>query len=71
MDYYHNYPVNDLEKHFGGYDCPCNPTIEFMTTNGLDYIMITHNAFDFREVKEELNLFKKTTLPTFYENGNN
>lgn len=37
------FPNGDMEAEVAGYDCPCNPAIDF--TNKL----IIHNAFDGRE----------------------
>jgi len=56
MTDYHVYPVNDLKEHnLEGTDCPCEPTIEI---SGAALIII-HNAFDFRDLAEELNDINK------------
>lgn len=45
------YPIDDKQEHdLESPDCPCSPTIEVMG----DKLLIIHNAFDFRDVLEEL-----------------
>jgi hypothetical protein len=46
----HAYPLNDLREHLlVGVSCPCIPSV---TLEGATLI-VTHNAFDHREIVEE------------------
>ena len=48
----HVYPIDDKKEHtLIGADCDCDPTKE---VNGAN-LLIIHNAYDFREIAEELN----------------
>jgi len=44
-------PTNDDKEHVAGPDCECNPNVE--VEGGV--LIITHNAYDFREVKEQMS----------------
>lgn len=44
-------PVNDDKEHVAGADCGCHPTVEVYGSN----LVIIHNAYDFREVKEQMD----------------
>ena len=51
-DDYHIYPLNDKREHIlTGTKCPCEPKIEVQGAT----LLIIHNAWDFREIAEELN----------------
>jgi len=44
----HVYPVNDIKEHDPeGTQCPCCPEVDWID------MIVTHNAFDCREVTEE------------------
>lgn len=48
--WYHVVPTNDLEEHdCESFDCKCNPDIHY------DDMMVVHNAFDKRDVLEEIS----------------
>ena len=48
-EWQHIYPLKDDKKHeLEGLCCDCNPKIDW------DKLLVIHNAWDFREVKEEL-----------------
>jgi len=48
----HVLPVNDLEPHDeDSTQCKCHPKVEFVEGG----ILVTHNAFDQREIIEEIN----------------
>jgi hypothetical protein len=47
----HVYPVNDKYEHvLLGADCPCQPEVKLVGAT----LIIVHNAWDFREIAEEL-----------------
>lgn len=48
---FHILPVNDSDEHIEGFNCTCKPDIVSFD-NGM--ILVVHNSFDHREVKEEL-----------------
>ena len=45
----HVLPINDSDDHYSGSQCPCNPSVKIE-----DDIVVIHNAFDNRELIEEL-----------------
>ena len=48
----HVYPINDKKEHILiGNNCDCKPRIEIEGAK----MLIIHNAWDFREIAEELN----------------
>ena len=49
MEWQHIYPINDDKEHdTESLKCECNPTIDW------DNMLVIHNAWDFREIKEHL-----------------
>jgi hypothetical protein len=44
-------PLNDKKEHYEHTLCPCNPRVEVIGAN----LLIIHNAYDHREIVEELN----------------
>lgn len=46
---WHVLPVDDIQPHEESLDCHCMPTI----TQGYESIVVTHNAFDGREILEQ------------------
>jgi hypothetical protein len=51
MEIFHVVPKDDIYKHKEiGYDCNCNPDVEFADNQ----IIVTHNAFDGRDLIEEV-----------------
>jgi len=44
-------PVGDIDQHTESSDCPCNPTVEILGSK----LYIIHNAWDNRELFEEIN----------------
>lgn len=47
----HVCPIADRYKHVtAGTECPCNPEIRLEGSQ----LIVIHNAFDFREIAEEL-----------------
>lgn len=52
MEAVHVYPIDDLFLHILlGTSCPCKPKIE-QRFEEVDYILITHNSYDMRELGE-------------------
>ena len=51
----HILPISDLKKHEEATTCECCPNVEF--ENG--EMIIIHNSFDKREIKEQQNEHKK------------
>ena len=52
-------PVGDIRTHVEDATCPCNPRVEIIGAN----LYIVHNAWDHRELFEEINLaIKERTL---------
>lgn len=47
----HILPLNDIKLHVENTICECKPNIEILNDG---YIMVIHNAFDKREIIEEL-----------------
>ena len=47
---YHILPIDDLEEHEESTTCKCEPKIEFIKGE----MMIIHNAFDQREILEQV-----------------
>lgn len=51
MEVFHVYPVNDLKEHLtDGDSCHCDPETR-VVENG---ILIVHNSYDGREIREQL-----------------
>ena len=51
MEIFHIYPENDLKPHdINGNTCPCNPETQ-ACENG---ILVVHNSWDGREIRERL-----------------
>ncbi len=51
----HVYPLNDLKEHeLEGTMCPCGPRIDWTNPEAI----VIHNAWDLREVNEELETLK-------------
>ncbi len=49
INWHHVYPLKDDKPHdTDSLNCKCNPTIDWNNN------IVIHNAWDFREVKEEL-----------------
>jgi len=44
-------PTNDIKEHISGVDCLCNPKVEIEGA----CLIIIHNSYDFREVKEGMS----------------
>lgn len=55
----HIYPLDDLKEHVLESICDCLPTVS--VENG--ELIVCHNAFDGRELIEEVNEILKTTKP--------
>jgi len=55
----HIYPLDDLKEHVLESTCECQPTV--IIENG--ELIVCHNAFDGRELIEEVNEILKTTKP--------
>lgn len=53
MKNYHVIPKNDLMVHHESLTCPCNPRADSLYDN-----VLIHNAFDGRDIKEELAVNK-------------
>lgn len=52
-------PVGDIKPHVEDASCPCKPRVEVIGAN----LMIIHNAWDNRELFEEINqAIKERTL---------
>ena len=52
----HVYPLNDRREHITeGTECPCNPRIEIIGAS----LLIIHNAWDNREMFEQIVDFLK------------
>ena len=49
MSIWHILPVNDLEQHTEDSTCKCNPELQIIDNGDM---MIVHNSFDKRELKE-------------------
>jgi hypothetical protein len=50
--YLHVWPLDDKREHvLEGVDCPCEPRTALEGAT----LIVTHNAFDFRDVAEWLN----------------
>lgn len=47
---WHITPLNDLEEHTETLDCKCDPHIEIFK----DGALVIHNAYDGRELREDL-----------------
>ena len=47
---WHILPVDDLKEHEETIKCFCDPCVQYVDGNTI----ITHNAFDNREIKEQL-----------------
>jgi len=45
-------PTNDDKEHIAGQDCECNPVAKIEGAT----VIYVHNAFDFREVAEEMDI---------------
>lgn len=56
----HIYPLDDLKEHVLESTCDCLPTVS--VENG--ELIVCHNAFDDRELIEEVNEILKTTKPS-------
>lgn len=56
----HIYPLDDLKEHVLESTCDCQPTVS--VENG--ELIVCHNAFDGRELIEEVNEILKTTKPS-------
>lgn len=52
---YHILPLNDLEEHEETTTCKCEPKIEYVDGE----MLIIHNAFDQREIIEEVEQILK------------
>lgn len=48
---WHILPINDLKEHEESSKCECNPSAEITESGDL---LITHNAYDKRELVEKL-----------------
>lgn len=53
---WHILPINDIKEHEESSTCDCMPTVKI--ENG--EMLIIHNAWDMREVTEEVNDILKT-----------
>ena len=51
----HVLPVDDVKPHTETTSCPCNPRVEVIGAN----LLVVHNAFDHREIMEELLMVGK------------
>lgn len=61
----HVFPVNDVKPHtFAGTSCECNPNIAI---DQFGNHIIIHNAFDFRDFKEQLGNYQHHALKNVME----
>jgi hypothetical protein len=51
-------PTNDEKEHIPGSGCPCQPKVMVKGAN----LIIIHNAYDFREVKEGMSTLMQDIL---------
>ena len=55
-NFVHIAPIDDIKGHtFGNLSCKCMPKIDVGKENGREYKLAIHNAYDKRQVLEEIS----------------